>query len=60
MLPLPLPRLRSSVRTRLILGGFLVLMGFIAFLFAILADLVNFNRRLVETTLRKVRQLSCH
>ena len=41
----------------LMLGGILVLMGFIAFLFAILADLVNFNRRLVETTLRKVRRL---
>ncbi len=41
----------------LILGGVLVLMGFIAFLFAIVADLVNFNRRLVETTLQKVRRL---
>ncbi len=41
----------------LILGGVLVLMGFVAFLFAIVADLVNFNRRLVETTLQKVRRL---
>ena len=41
----------------LILGGVLVLMGFFAFLFAILADLVNFNRRLVETTLQKVRRM---
>ncbi|MCZ6861405.1 MAG: glycosyltransferase family 2 protein [Alphaproteobacteria bacterium] len=41
----------------LILGGVLVLMGFVAFLFAILADLVNFNRRLVESTLQKVRRL---
>ncbi len=41
----------------LVLGGVLVLMGFVAFLFAIVADLVNFNRRLVETTLQKVRRL---
>ena len=41
----------------LILGGVLVLMGFIALLFALLADLVNFNRRLIEVNLRKVRQL---
>jgi glycosyltransferase involved in cell wall biosynthesis len=41
----------------LVLGGVLVLMGFLALLFAILADLVNFNRRLVETTLQKVRRL---
>jgi len=41
----------------LILGGVLVLMGFIALLFALLADLVNFNRRLVETTLQKVRAM---
>ena len=41
----------------LVLGGVLVLMGFIALLFAIVADLVNFNRRLVETTLQKVRRL---
>ncbi len=41
----------------LILGGVLLLMGFIALLFAILADLVNFNRRLVETTLQKVRRM---
>ena len=41
----------------LILGGILVLMGFVALLFAIVADLVNFNRRLVETTLQKVRRL---
>ncbi len=41
----------------LVLGGILVLMGFVALLFAIVADLVNFNRRLVETTLQKVRRL---
>ena len=33
------------------------MMGFFAFLFSILADLVNFNRRLVETTLQKVRRM---
>ena len=41
----------------LILGGVLVLMGFLALLFALLADLVNFNRQLIETTLQKVRRL---
>ncbi len=41
----------------LILGGVLVLMGFLALLFALVADLVNFNRRLIETTLHKVRTL---
>jgi glycosyltransferase involved in cell wall biosynthesis len=41
----------------LVLGGVLVLMGFVALLFAVVADLVNFNRRLVETTLQKVRRL---
>ncbi len=41
----------------LILGGVLVLMGFIALLFALVADLVNFNRQLIETTLQKVRRL---
>ena len=41
----------------LILGGVLVLMGFLALLFALVADLVNFNRRLIETTLQKVRRL---
>ncbi|MCZ6658247.1 MAG: glycosyltransferase family 2 protein, partial [Gammaproteobacteria bacterium] len=41
----------------LILGGVLVLMGFLALLFALVADLVNFNRRLIEMTLRKVRRM---
>ncbi len=41
----------------LILGGVLVLMGFLALLFALVADLVNFNRRLIETTLQKVRRM---
>ncbi len=41
----------------LILGGVLVLMGFLALLFALLADLVNFNRRLIESTLHKVRRM---
>ncbi len=41
----------------LVIGGVLVLMGFVTLLFAIAADLVNFNRRLVETTLQKVRRL---
>lgn len=41
----------------LVLGGVLLVMGFITFVFAMIADLINFNRRLIETTLRKVRTM---
>ncbi|GAB2689305.1 glycosyltransferase family 2 protein [Aliiglaciecola sp. 3_MG-2023] len=41
----------------LILGGALTILGFITFLIALLADLINFNRQLVEQTLEKVRRL---
>jgi len=41
----------------LVLGGVLVLMGFFSILFALAADLIGFNRQLLETTLRKVRRL---
>jgi len=41
----------------LVLGGVLVLMGFISVLFALAADLIGFNRQLLETTLRKVRRM---
>jgi len=41
----------------LILGGTLVILGFITFLIALLADLINFNRQLVEQTLEKVRRI---
>ncbi len=41
----------------LILGGTLTVLGFITFLIALLADLTNFNRQLIEQTLEKVRRL---
>ncbi|MDP5029818.1 glycosyltransferase family 2 protein [Paraglaciecola sp.] len=41
----------------LILGGVLTMLGFITFLIAILADLMNFNRQLIEQTLEKVRRI---
>lgn len=41
----------------LILGGVLTLLGIITFLIAILADLINFNRQLIEQTLEKVRRI---
>ena len=39
----------------LVLGGVLVLMGFVSVLFALVADLIGFNRRLIEECLHKVR-----
>jgi len=41
----------------LILGGVLMVLGFISFLIALLADLMNFNRQLIEQTLEKVRRI---
>lgn len=41
----------------LILGGSLTILGFITYLIALLADLVGFNRKLLELTLEKVRRL---
>lgn len=41
----------------LILGGTLIILGFFSFLIALLADLINFNRQLVEQTLEKVKRL---
>jgi glycosyltransferase involved in cell wall biosynthesis len=41
----------------LILGGVILLMGFVTFVMAILADLINFNRQLLEMTLEKVRRI---
>jgi glycosyltransferase involved in cell wall biosynthesis len=41
----------------LVLGGALLTIGFITFLFGILAELVSSNRQLLETTLEKVRRL---
>jgi len=41
----------------LVLGGVLLLMGFIAYLAGLVADLISFNRQLLEMTLEKVRRL---
>ncbi|GAA6184346.1 MULTISPECIES: glycosyltransferase family 2 protein [Alteromonadaceae] len=41
----------------LILGGTLSILGIITFLIALLADLINFNRQLIEQSLEKIRRL---
>jgi len=41
----------------LILGGTFIILGFVSFLIALLADLMNFNRQLIEQTLEKVRRI---
>ncbi|MCG8356614.1 MAG: hypothetical protein MI920_13670, partial [Kiloniellales bacterium] len=41
----------------LVLGGVLVVIGLTTLLIGLLADLINFNRQLLETTLEKVRRL---
>jgi len=41
----------------LILGSIFLLMGFITLVMAILADLMNFNRHLLENTLERVRRI---
>lgn len=41
----------------LVLGGVLVMMGFIAYLAGLLADLVSFNRQLLEMTLERVKRM---
>ncbi len=41
----------------LILGGVLIITGFITFLVGLVADLINFNRQLLEMTLERVRRM---
>jgi glycosyltransferase involved in cell wall biosynthesis len=41
----------------LILGGVLLVIGFVTFLFGLLADLISFNRQLTEITLAKIKAL---
>jgi glycosyltransferase involved in cell wall biosynthesis len=41
----------------LVLGGALVIIGVMALLIGLVADLINFNRQLIEITLEKVRRL---
>jgi len=44
----------------LLLGGVLVILGFVTGLVGIVADLIAFNRRLVEECLVRVRRLEAH
>jgi len=41
----------------LVLGGTLVIIGFLALLIGLVADLINFNRQLIEISLEKIRRL---
>jgi glycosyltransferase involved in cell wall biosynthesis len=41
----------------LVLGGVLVVVGFVALMIGLVADLINFNRQLMEMTLERVRRL---
>ncbi len=41
----------------LILGGVLLMMGFLAYLVGLVADLIGFNRQLLEMTLERVRRM---
>jgi glycosyltransferase involved in cell wall biosynthesis len=41
----------------LILGGVLLMMGFLAYLVGLVADLIGFNRQLIEMALERVRRL---
>lgn len=41
----------------LVLGGVLVMMGFIALLAGLVADLISFNRQLQEMTLEKIKRM---
>ncbi len=41
----------------LILGGTLLVIGFVTFLIGLVADLINYNRQLIEMTLEKVRRM---
>jgi hypothetical protein len=41
----------------LLLGGVLVILGFITLMIGLVADLISFNRQLLEMTLERVRRL---
>lgn len=41
----------------LVLGGVLLIMGFVTFMIGLVADLISFNRQLTEITLEKVRKI---
>lgn len=41
----------------LVLGGAFLILGFVAYMFGIIADIVNFNRQLIEINLEKTRRM---
>jgi len=41
----------------LVLGGVLLIIGFVTFMIGLLADLISFNRQLIEMTLEKIRKI---
>lgn len=41
----------------LVLGGVLLIIGFVTFMIGLVADLISFNRQLTEITLEKIRKL---
>lgn len=41
----------------LVLGGVLLIIGFITFMIGLIADLISFNRQLTEITLEKIRKI---
>ena len=41
----------------LVLGGALLVIGFMTFMIGLVADLIGFNRQLLEMTLEKVRRI---
>jgi len=41
----------------LVLGGVLLIIGFVTFMIGLVADLISFNRQLTEITLEKVRKI---
>lgn len=41
----------------LVIGGVLVLIGGLSLMFGLIADIINFNRQLIEMTLERVRRL---
>jgi hypothetical protein len=46
-----------------LLGGVLILMGFMAYLAGLVADLISFNRQLLEMALERIRRMElaqCH
>jgi hypothetical protein len=41
----------------LVLGGVLLIIGFITFMIGLVADLISFNRQLTEIALEKIRKI---